>query len=235
MTILALFAFWVNFSDAQLSYKIILFNSTFTINGYAAPTRRLGEKISTEATTVALSSTDEAGLVLSFSSALNTALNMNNAFSNANVKFMIAAIPASDNTVLDVTIRSKLDFSLAAFAAGRNAETDYITNTIKTGIQQMISDNSLRTAIRANLPSTFGSATVPSAATFSATNAEETGTYSVTVGTFSHDDPRRSSAKVGAVSVGVVIGVILLGLSFYIICFFQPPTTAKVEDGVVSK
>jgi hypothetical protein len=219
--------------DAQPSYKIIEFDTSFYIDGYTGRRRQLREQVDVETVSLtALTADDKDAVVVAFANSLQTAINKNGTFARSNVEFKTSSTSGS---TLQVTLGSTVDFSNDAFAAGRNAETEYITNTVQKGVTKMISDDSFTTKLRAIGPTAFSAVTVRnSSATFSA-NTVTVVDYTFTIGSYDHDDPKRKGAKVGSVSVGVVVGVILLGLSFYIICFFRPPTTAKVEDGVVSK
>lgn len=229
VALVAALALWTLEVDAQPTYKIIEFDTSFYVDGYTVRRRQLRE---VDVETVTLSADDKDAVVVAFANSLQTAINTNGTFARNNVAFKTVT---SSGSALQVTLGSTVDFSNDAFAAGRNEETEYITNTVQKGVTKMISDDSFTTKLRAIGPAAFSAATVRnSSATFSA-NTVTVVDYAFTIGSYDHDDPKRKGAKVGSVSVGVVVGVILLGLSFYIICFFRPPTTAKVEDGVVSK
>lgn len=247
--LLAFFAVLNSFTYAQLTYKILSFNTIvnidnvpITVNAPARKLRMLAATSVTGTTNVTLDTADTTALTKGFGNALANSMGMaNSVFDGAIAVTSVSRqnTGAETSATLTVAIQTTVDFSNGNFSEGVNTETTYI-QSMQTKITTFVTDGNftiyLQTAATETSSAAFASATVQvtPAPTYSGTT-ETTDSYTYTVGDFDHGDPKRDSPKVGAVSVGVVIGVIMLGLSFYVICFFRPPTTAKVEDGVVNK
>lgn len=86
--------------------------------------------------TVSLRADEKDAVVFAFANSLQTAIYTNGTFARNNVAFKTAT---SSGSALQVTLGSTVDFSNDAFAAGRNEETEYVSNSVQKGILVMIS------------------------------------------------------------------------------------------------
>lgn len=244
LAIIATLALWVNVVVAQPTYRIVQFNSTFVIDNVpitGTTLRRLSATANTANTNVVLGSAEQAVLTKAFAGVIAHKMKLDSTLVENAVTYLSASRPDTTSVStasISVSLKTTIDFSVSNFSRGFNVEDAFITS-IKAGIDTSLADGTFSSRFASLVTSegstTFASATVNSAAATYSSSTTVNAAYTFTVGDFHHGDPKRTGPKVGAVSLGVVIGVIMLGLSFYIICFFTPPTTAKVEDGVVNK
>jgi hypothetical protein len=231
-------------TSAQVTFKILSFNTTFTINHMQISVarrklRNLAASGFTSNTDVVLDQADRDAIITAFGSALATEIGGSSSDFEGQIRVVDvvrSTVGAATVANVNVTVDTTISFDKNSFTNGRNSEENYLEITIKPAIEAFVNNSTNFNSILNSGSTAFATATVNSniVPTFGATE-EDSGEYSTATGSFDHGDPKRKGAKAGTVSVGVVVGVILLGLSFYIICFFRVPTTAKVEDGVVSK
>lgn len=237
----------VNLTSAQITYKILSFNTTFTIDNVPITvTRRklrsLAASGSTASNEVTLEQADRDAVTAAFGSALADAIGGNASDFTGQIHVVDAvrrSVGAATVVDVNVTLDTSISFDKDSFTDGRNSEVVYLEDTIQRKIKDLVTSGNFTSYLNAEATTSgstaFAAASVNRNNPTFGTTEEESADYTAVTGSFDHGDPKRKATKVGTVSVGVVIGVILLGLSFYIICFFRPPTTAKVEDGVVSK
>mmetsp|Transcript_39181 Transcript_39181/g.28946 ORF Transcript_39181/g.28946 Transcript_39181/m.28946 type:complete len:256 (-) Transcript_39181:234-1001(-) len=233
-----------------LQYKVLTFDTSYAVSNVPFTTssrklRNLAASGPSGSNAVTLETADQTVATLAFARSLASALGVADTNSlDSKVTYSSATRSETTpvtSTELTITVETAVDFSLSAFSDGVNSESAYVTNTVQKAINRMISNGDFGTLF-SSLATSEGStafsttAAVKNATATFGTVSTTTETYTYTIGNYHHGDPRRSGAKAGMVSVGVIIGAVLLGVSFCVLCFpFPSSSRGKIEDGIVSK